>query len=65
MVGINIYDEADEIVGIFDTPEKARNVQDALSPYVDPIYGECDVTYTEYILNDEAQVEFWMDRNEW
>lgn len=62
VIGININDEADEIAGIFDTEEKARQIQEELSPYVDPIYGECDVTYSEWELNDCSQVEFWLSR---
>lgn len=51
VVGINVYDEADIVVGVYDDYKKAVEAQESLAPFYCDTYGECDVTLTEFELN--------------
>ena len=53
VIGINIYDEADIVMGVYDDYKKAVDAQESLTPFC----GEYDVTLTEFELNS---TEEWM-----
>jgi hypothetical protein len=57
VIGINIYDEADIVMGVYDDYKKAVDAQESLAPFYSVTYGECDVTLTEFELNT---TEEWM-----
>lgn len=63
IVGINVYDEAIEVVGVFDSYEKAFEVQEELFPFEDYIYGNCDVMLFELELNNASVMDYWGKRN--